>query len=270
MVLSVHGPVPWTAKYKSGMETFVRNSTYRLFDKRAFERVDHLIAVSRWIKINLLKLGLPEDRVSVVYNPVDTSLFSPEKKTKGNKKILINLDLEQSSYYISVGSLVPRKRLVDLISAFSSYEGDKKLVIVGDGPELGRIRQLISKYDLGDRIKLFRHVDSKSLPYLFAGAQAFVTCSSAEGFPVAVAEAMSSGLGIISPNTPWMRELADLDNGFLFEPTNIKTIIDAFDFFDKDDSARRCGLRSRKIAEEKFNVSTFTTKILRIYRSVLA
>jgi len=269
MVLTVHGPVPWTVQYKSRMEALARNATYRLFDRRAFGRVNYLIAISHWIKKNLLMLGVPDEKVSVVYNPVDTSVFSAELNQEENSRILNRFELEPSSYYITVGSLVSRKRHIDLIRAFNLYKGEKKLVIVGDGPEFGKIRRLICRLNLSNRTKLFRYVSPGLLPHLYAGAQAFVTFSLAEGLPAAVSEAMSSGLGIIAPDTPWIRELVGSDNGFLFAPSQTIATTDAFDFFDDNYSAKQYGLCSRRIAEENFSLLACTAKTLDIYRSIL-
>jgi glycosyltransferase involved in cell wall biosynthesis len=236
----------------------------------AFKRADHLIAVSHWIKRNLLKLGMPDKKVSVIYNPIDTSLFSPERKLeKRSKEFLDELDLEPSSYYFAVGSLVSRKRYIDLIRAFGSYNGEKKLVIVGDGPELSNVCRLIRKHDLSNRVRIFRRVSACSLPYLYASAYAFVTCSMAEGFPVAVMEAMSSGLGIISPDSPWIEELVGQSNGVLFPPLQVEATTNALSFFDDEGSSKRYGLASRYIAEKNFSVKTCATQTLRVYGTAL-
>ena len=268
-VLSIHGPVPWTAHYGSKVESLIRAGTYNVFDRRAFNQVDHLIAVSHWLKMNLLMLGLPDYKVSVVYNPVDTSLFSPDKDQEKSRKILNDFALEPQSYYLAVGSLVRRKRYLDLIRSFNLYKGKKKLVIVGDGPEFGNMHRLIGSLHLNGKIKIFRHVSSKSLPYLYSGAQAFVTSSSAEGLPVAVMEAMACGLGIIAPAVSWIHELVSSDNGVFFSPLNIEILSNAFSFFDDPGVAKKCGFNSRKIALNKFSLKVSTRRILEIYQSAV-
>ncbi|HLN44288.1 MAG TPA: glycosyltransferase family 4 protein [Candidatus Sulfotelmatobacter sp.] len=268
-VLSIHGPVPWTVKYDSKIETFVRIYSYRFFDVHAFKRVDHLIAVSHWLKRKLMTLGLPDNRISVIYNPIDTSVFSPERNSeKMSKSILDELDLDTASYFFTVGSLVSRKRHIDLIRAFASYKGDKKLVIVGNGPGFPNVNRLICRYGLNHRIKILRRVESPCLPYLYANAHAFVTCSLAEGLPVSIMEAMSSGLGIISPNTPWIEELVGPANGVLFSPFDDKAITDALTFFD-DNSSKLLGMRSRRIAETSFSLQTCATSTSSVYESLL-
>jgi glycosyltransferase involved in cell wall biosynthesis len=267
-ILSIHGPIPWTVKYDSKVETFVRVNTYRVFDIGAFKKVDHLIAISSWIKKNLIKLGMPDEKISVVYNPIDTAFFSPKRKLeKRSKDVLDKFCLEPSSYYLTVGSLVSRKRHLDLIRAFASYKGEKKLVIVGNGPEFSNVDRLISKYNLNNRIRVIRHVDASLLPYLYASAYVFVTCSMAEGLPVAVMEAMSSGLGIISPNAPWIEELVGQNNGVLFNPSCTEATTDAFNLFDEV-SSKRFGSISRNIAERLFSSQACATKTLKIYESV--
>ena len=268
-VLSIHGPIPWMVKYDSRIETFLRVNTYRIFDVSAFKRLDHLIAVSGWIKKSLIQIGIPDNKISVVYNPVDTDFFSPEKKLeKRNKEILNELELEPSSYLLTVGSLVSRKRHINLIRAFASYKGEKKLVIVGDGPEFVNICRWISKHNLKNRIILIRQVNACLLSYLYANAHAFVTCSMAEGLPVAIMEAMSSGLGIIFPDSPWIEELLGQDNGVLFSTSSDKSTTDALNLFDKL-ASKRFGLTNRNIAERLFSLQACTNKTLKIYEAII-
>ncbi len=270
-VLSIHGPVPWTVNYNSKIETLVRSGTYRIFDMCALRKANHLIAISHWIKRSLVNLGVPENKVSVIYNPVDTSLFSPQRKLeKRNIDVLHQLKLEPSSYYLAVGSLVSRKRYIDLIRAFALYKGEKKLVIVGDGPELYNLYRAIQKYDIGGRVKMIRHVNASFLPYLYASARAFVTCSIAEGLPVTIMEAMSSGLGIISPERLWIGELVDRKNGVLFPSVCApEAATDAINSLDDEVTSERLGLASRHIAEKIFSQNSCATQTLKVYESVI-
>ncbi len=270
-VLSIHGPVPWTVNYDSKIETFVRTSTYRIFDIRAFKRANHLIAISRWIKNSLVNLGVPENKVSVIYNPIDTSLFSPQRKLEKENIFFLNkLELEPSSYYLAVGSLVSRKRYIDLIRAFALYKGEKKLVIVGDGPEIDKLNRAIQKYHIGGRVKIIQHVGASFLPYLYASAHAFITCSIAEGLPVTIMEAMSSGLGIISPERIWIRELVDRNNGRLFPSIYApEAAANAINSLDDDTTSERLGLASRHIAEKIFSQNSCAIQTLKVYESII-
>lgn len=94
--------------------------------------------------------------------------------------------------YVSVGSLIPRKNMQLLVSAFSSLtpKGRGSLVILGDGPE----KQTLSDGESSD-ILIMGNVDNV-LNYL-AHADVFVSSSLSEGLPNTVLEALSVGLPVV-------------------------------------------------------------------------
>ena len=90
----------------------------------------------------------------------------------------------------------------------------------------------------------------------------------AEGLPVAIMEAMSSGLGIIFPDSPWIEELLGQDNGVLFSTSSDKSTTDALNLFDKL-ASKRFGLTNRNIAERLFSLQACTNKTLKIYEAII-
>lgn len=105
--------------------------------------------------------------------------------------------------YVSVGSLIPRKNMQLLVSAFSSLapKGRGSLVILGDGPE----KQTLSDGESSD-VLLMGNVDNV-LNYL-AHADVFVSSSLSEGLPNTVLEALSVGLPVVLSEIESHKEIA--------------------------------------------------------------
>jgi glycosyltransferase involved in cell wall biosynthesis len=98
----------------------------RDWDKKTSDRVTHFIANSRNVQ-NRIKLSYGRDSV-VIYPPVDCNRFS--------------LSTDDGGFYLVVSALVPYKRVDIAVKAFSSL--DRKLLVVGNGPELKHLKAIAS------------------------------------------------------------------------------------------------------------------------------
>jgi glycosyltransferase involved in cell wall biosynthesis len=97
----------------------------RLWDTRTAPGVDLFVGNSAYIARRIQKVyGRP---AAVVHPPVDIDAFP--------------LRLEKEDFYLAASRMVPYKRLDLIVEAFAAMP-DKKLVVIGDGPEMGRIRRL--------------------------------------------------------------------------------------------------------------------------------
>ena len=132
---------------------------------------------------------------------------------KGDASLLPPLGLEHGKFFVSVGRLVPEKRIQDTIAAFAKVDTDYKLAIVGDAkhtPEyLDELKALADK-DPGHRVIFTGPQRGETLEALFRGAAAYISASDLEGHPMAVLECMERGTCAI---------LSEIDGHFpLYQP----------------------------------------------------
>jgi glycosyltransferase involved in cell wall biosynthesis len=147
----------------------------RNWDVRSNNSVDFFIANSRFVAKRIAKYY---GRSSVVVHPpVDTDLFQLEH----NKK----------DYYVAAGRFVPAKRL-DLVAEAFAQMPDKKLVLVGDGPEMQKIRQ-----KAGPNTIFTGFVSSEQVRDYLAHARAFIFPSE-EDFGIVPVEAQACGTPVIA------------------------------------------------------------------------
>ncbi len=149
----------------------------------------------------------------VIYPPVDTSLFQPSGTDDG--------------YFLVVSAFVPYKR-IDLAIEACNRTGDK-LVIVGEGPDSGRLRAIA-----GRGITFAGRVDDEQLRQLYARCSALIFPGE-EDFGIAPLEAMASGKPVIAFGRGGALEtVIDSDTqrtGILFREQTVDSLVAALDRF---------------------------------------
>ncbi len=144
--------------------------------------------VCQALKDELVRLGVPEDRLRVILHGVDLRLFQPP----ANRTALRDSLGMTGPTLISVGHLIDRKGHDFAIRAMPELPGHT-LLIVGDGPREAGLRQLTRELGLADRVKFLGHVDQARLPALMGAADVLVNCSDREGIANVLIEAMACG-----------------------------------------------------------------------------
>ena len=164
----------------------------RALIRRAIAGAAAVIAVSAALKNRLVALGAPDEKVTVLRNGVDLSLFRPVDRTSARDA----LGLERPTL-LSVGHLVERKGHHRIIEAMTRLP-DFDLLIVGEGPEHASLAALIEQFKLADRVKLIGARPHTELPSLYSAADILVLASSREGWANVLLEAMACGTPVVA------------------------------------------------------------------------
>ncbi|GGP23735.1 glycosyltransferase [Silvimonas iriomotensis] len=147
----------------------------RLWDARSANGVDHFIANSGFIRRRIAKAYRRE--ATVIHPPVDIDGFSMVEK-KGD-------------YYVTVARLVYYKHVQTIVRAFAAMP-DKKLIVIGEGPERKQIETLATP-----NITLAGFLSAEELRRTIQGARAFVF-AALEDFGIAPVEAQACGTPVIA------------------------------------------------------------------------
>lgn len=143
----------------------------RIWDVRTANGVDHFIANSHFIARRIKKVY--GRNATVIYPPVDVNRFTISEK--------------KDEYYLTASRLVPYKRIDLVVDAFAHLP-DKKLVVIGDGPEMSKIRSKATK-----NIEILGYQDNQSMEEYMRNAKAFVFAAE-EDFGITPVEAMACGV----------------------------------------------------------------------------
>jgi glycosyltransferase involved in cell wall biosynthesis len=172
---------------------------------------------------------------------------------------------------VAVGRLQAPKDFLTFVRALVQLpRGSYEALVVGDGPDRGRVEQEIRDLGLTDHIRLAG--ERRDVPALLADADAFVLSSGSEGMPVSVLEAMAAGLPVVASRVGGVPELVVPDEtGLLVEPGDPDDLAAALLRVVRDrELRRRLGAAGRARAEQRFDVDAFRRAHVDLYSRELA
>lgn len=187
----------------------------RIWDQRTANSVDYFAANSRFIAKRIWKTYRRE--AQVIYLPVDTTHFTAYTK--------------KEEYYLAVSRLVPYKKM-DLIVESFSHMPDKKLLVIGSGPELSKIKAKATT-----NIELLGFQPTEKLIHYLQRAKALVFAAE-EDFGLVPLEAQACGTPVIAYGKGGALETVrglDIENstGLFFPEQTIKSLCQAVQHFEK-------------------------------------
>jgi glycosyltransferase involved in cell wall biosynthesis len=236
-------------------------------------RAEAVIAVSEATKQDVVeRLGVPEGRVTVVAEAVD-SAFDPPSAEVGRALARARFRVPDR-YVLYVGQFDPRKNMRGLLRAFASAadrDRDLRLVVVG---ELGKLSAhlrdaLETERAPRDRVIVTGFVDDETLAALYAGAECLLHAALLEGFGLTALEALAAGTPVVGYAGGAVAEVVG-DAGLLVPSGDEDALAAALGRFLDDDSLRvslRGRARSRATA---FSWDRAADETLAVYRGVAA
>jgi glycosyltransferase involved in cell wall biosynthesis len=171
----------------------------RKWDLKTSQLPDYLIANSNYIAEKIMRIY--SRNAEVIYPPVDIELFPLEEI--------------KEDYYLTASRLVPYKKVDLIVEAFAQMP-DKKLLVIGSGPEKEKIKSKLSP-----NIEFLGYQDFESLKKYMQKAKAFVFAAE-EDFGIIVVEAMACGTPVIALNKGGTAEtVIDKQTGIHFQNQSV-------------------------------------------------
>ncbi|XP_047175184.1 phosphatidylinositol N-acetylglucosaminyltransferase subunit A isoform X2 [Vigna umbellata] len=174
--------------------------------------VSQAICVSHTSKENtVLRSGLPPEKVFVVPNAVDTSIFKPAVNRPSGPEIVI----------VVISRLVYRKGvdlLVEVIPEVCRLHPNVRFIIGGDGPKRVRLEEMREKHSLQDRVEMLGAVQHVQVRSVLISGHIFLNSSLTEAFCIAILEAASCGLLTVSTRVGGVPEVLPDEMIVLAEP----------------------------------------------------
>jgi glycosyltransferase involved in cell wall biosynthesis len=204
----------------------------RMWDLRTAAGVDCFVANSQFVARRIMKTY--RRSASVLYPPVDIDKF-PLREAK-------------EDFFVAVGRLVPYKRMDLVVEAFARMP-DRKLVLIGAGSELTKLRGKAAP-----NVQIKGHLSGPEMIDYLARAKAFVYAGE-EDFGISMVEAQACGTPVIAFSRGGAAEIVvDGETGLLFEHQAVEAIVDAVSEFERSWSFDP--VRSRQNAM-RFSVGRF-------------
>jgi len=224
---------------------------------------DAVIAVSNYVKQEMVGLRVPPEKVFVVYSGVNLKLYD---SIKGSKR--------EGESVVFVGNLLPHKGVRDLIFAFQKIKKEfPELVlnIIGSGPLLDSLKVQVSELRLKDSVFFYGRVSERDKIRMIKSSKCLVLPSIMESFGLVFLEAMACKKPVIAYDIPAAKEtILDGYNGFLVPRKDVSCLSDRIaEVLCNVPKARTMGRHGRKLVEREFTWQRTAEKTLAVYREVL-
>ncbi|MGH4038737.1 MAG: PssE/Cps14G family polysaccharide biosynthesis glycosyltransferase [Sphaerochaeta sp.] len=205
-----------------------------------------------------IKKIAPKSNVVVVNNAI--ALPEVEEKRQ-NQKLT----------FLFLGALIKRKGVIDLLTAVQEIKkegiNNLRLLVAGSGEEEENLKKFVAENNLGDCVEFLGWINNAQKPGLLQKSDVLVLPSYNEGLPIAILEAMSYGLPVISTDVGSIKEAVMTGkNGCLFKPGDIEAMASEMKKMILDGEYwQQSSLNSREVCEEKFGDRVFFEKVQNIY-----
>ena len=230
---------------------------------------DAVTAVSESLRVQTVEqLGVLTKTIHVVPNFIDPARFEAVRGTEGARRWA--KPGERTLVHIS--NFRPVKRVLDVVEIFERVHREVRcrLILVGDGPERGKVEQVCRERDLCHAITFIG-----SLPLIeeiLVGADLFLLPSETESFGLAALEAMSCEVPVIATIAGGLPEVVvDGETGFLRPVGDVDAMAAAaLDLLSDEPKRLAFAAAGRKLAVDRFAQEVIVGRYRELYERVVA
>lgn len=251
---------------------FWKRFLFERFERWTWRYVDRFVLVSRAMKNDFLKNGLPEERVTVIHNAIQLPDRPPVRPAFS--KLREELGLPQESVLVgTVARLHPVKGHTYLIQAVKRLETDYPdvhYVWIGGGDLQRQLKEEVERKGLTSKI-LFLGV-RQDVPELLPQLDLFVLPSISEGLSVAILEALLAGVPVVTTAVGGSPEVVEEGrDGLLVPSQDPAALAQAIGHLLDDPQARtRMGQEGQRKVYREFSLERLVLETTGVYKSLLA
>ncbi len=249
-------------EYSEEIERWKRNR------KKILDNSDKIIVVSHFLKDLALKIGLPQEKIKIIYNSID---FLEHKPYKSKKELKKEFGLE-GNILLTNARLVPWKgvnTLIKIMPKLIQKYGAIKLIIIGDGPEKDNLEHLSRRLELDNNVFFAGQTERQQVVAYLKIADLFVLNTNYEGMSHCLLEAMKIGVPIITTWAGGNPETIDNgETGLLVDYNNREQLFKAIaSVLDNPELAKKLTSQAQK-GLGKFSWGNLVKETLDIFESL--
>lgn len=256
-------------------------SGLRYFEKSLINKEINIISdshyTSRYIQEKYL---VKEDRIHVIWDPVDTNRFIPIPGIKASVASRYQIPYKEDSLILMILgriSITSRHKGYDrLINVLKSIEYENiLLVICGDGNDRTRLERRVRDEGLVERIFFTGLIPEKDLVEVYNLADLFVLVSErgfqkGEGVPLTPLEAASCGIPIIVGDEDGSQEAVQEGiNGYIVSPKSPEKLRERImDLYNHPEKREKMGIQARERIVKEFSYQIFEMRLKKVFESI--
>ncbi|MDA8213917.1 MAG: glycosyltransferase family 4 protein, partial [Nitrospiraceae bacterium] len=228
-----------------------------------------MICVSGGVKNTFVRQGIDAEKCVVVHNGIDPEAKPSMPPHEIRKKWGIS---EDDILIGTVGSLIKRKRITDLIDALSIVSNQTKnpvrCIIVGDGPEKDSLLEYAKRKKIHDKV-VFAGFQSDAISYISA-MDIFSLTSEKEGLPRVILESMLMAKPVVASNVTGPAELVvDGETGFLVPVRHPEVFADCvLKLIENHELREQMGEKARRRVIENFSIEKYVAGVENVFEGV--
>ena len=241
-----------------------------LIGRWPFVLADRIVAVSEWVKYDIAKYHIDEEKIVPVHNGINVSSFKATDAMNVREKYGIG----RGPMLLFVGRMITQKGVPYLIEAMPlilKEHPDTKLLLIGRGSTLASLKKKVSAMGLENSVIFSGYMSEESLKEAYGTCDIFVLPSVWEVLPIAILEAMSSSKPIVCTDAGGNKELVvDGLNGHVVpmrDPAALAQKVNAL--ISDPEAMARMGKASRRRAEEEFDWKLIAAQTIKVYEGLL-
>ncbi|MDD3939429.1 MAG: glycosyltransferase family 1 protein [Patescibacteria group bacterium] len=235
----------------------------------ALNRAKKIITVSHFTKNEIVNVypQVKKDKIRVVHNGYNNDSYRKIDDNKKISEIKEKYDLE-FPYFLYIGRIEKKKNIPVLIEALSILREDnpevkEKMVLIGDASfGYDEVKYIIEEYNLNEDVIMPGWIDEADLPYILAGASAFIFPSKHEGFGIPLLQAMACGVPVAASDIAVFKEVGG-DAFLSFDHQSKEAIAAAMALLIKDQKLREKLISRGYERAEKFSWEKCARETLR-------
>jgi len=261
----------------SGVIPLMTRSTAGRLELRWLRQwASRIMILNEGMREEALEEGFPREQIYWMPNPVDTEKFAPcDAAARLEHRARFGLP-PSAPVALYCGRLAPEKSLPSLIDAFALVVRripDAALVLVGDGPLRAALTEQAARLQIPEKnLRFAGRVAPEDVPTWLQVADVFTLVSPSEGFPCALAEAMSAGLASVVSNIVGNRQLIESGTHGLLVPVGDSEAIAAAmtRIFEDAPMRTRMGEESRNRVLENYSTAKIADRYEALFQQALA
>jgi len=272
-ILTLHTQYEQYAYYIAPIPQIITQEAIKMIISNLAYKIDCITTPSESMKELIRSYGI-KNRIEVIPNAINLASFKEEDELKRLEiKKKYNLK-EDDKIILYVGRIAREKSIDKIIEALAIIKrkgiNKVKLLIVGKGPAVDELRQLIQSLGVEEDVIFTGAVSNEEIQHYYKVAYLFTIASTSESFGIVIIEALASGIPVLAVRAPGAVDiLTDGVDGLLTE-NNIEQFANALEKLIREPELRETLSQGALKTSEQYSINVISERMLNLYREVIA
>lgn len=242
---------------------------YNHLDRLALRQYAHVVAVSEATRDKLLLVGIPDARLTVLYNGIEVDTWKPGARAQAAEQVRARFGLPPTGRLLGfIGRLSAEKDLPTALAVAAKVLNtcpDVHVMVIGEGAQQDSLPELLKSHGIQDRVWLLGH--QRISPEVYQALDVYYMTSLTEGLPNTLLEAMACGVPSVATAVGGIPELVGQSQSVRLKPagdvSGLATAVTSL--LQEPEQAQRLGQAARTRILEAFSFSDRLQRIEQLY-----